>query len=365
MLETKKYDSELEEIGLSFYLTASIREHTNTRNNNTLIKKTLDKKGKDGNNMTIFQQAAVFCIISNDFPDKFNVKVMFEALHAILKKASYEHDDLMIKDEHSRMTSRIPVKEWSGLDDITPKDHENRCHRYIPVDKMLSDNYCCSLHAALCTGVNDFDTLDAVNLYENLVNEDGGWDPYGIFTEYEDGGYAKAPIEKFGFIGKPSAPARDVEARFDHVLAKFDEIFKKDTYDEDDEKCVSLLLVNLGRQIGLRNEITLNTFETGIRFVAGCKKRDNTPGFGLQPEELQQLESLFSRFDLHTGKLRTGVTQLKITDFTGENKQSLSGKKRANDLLGEQGRQVTGETQEDAGSAKSRKTDSKVTGEDM
>ena len=92
---------------------------------------------------------------------------------------------------------------------------------------------------------------------------------------------------------------------------------------------------------------------------------DNTPDFGLQPEELQQLESLFSRFDLHTGKLRTGVTQLKITDFTGENKQSLSGKKRANDLLGEQGRQVTGETQEDAGSAKSRKTDSKVTGEDM
>ena len=123
--------------------------------------------------------------------------------------------------------------------------------------------------------------------------------------------------------------------------------------------------VNLGRQIGLRNEITLNTFETGTRFVAGCKKRDNTPDFGLQPEELQQLESLFSRFDLHTGKLRTGVTQLKITDFTGENKQSLSGKKRANDLLGEQGRQVTGETQEDAGSAKSRKTDSKVTGEDM
>ena len=135
-------------------------------------------------------------------------------------------------------------------------------------------------------------------------------DPFGIFTDHADLGYAASPIKLLGFPSKTRTPLWDIEERFDYVI----EMFKEFESDGDNQEAI-LLFTSCSQHLSVKVELSSKLYKLANHLAILCEPNPGVTNFGIDPALMEQYSGDLKRFDEY-GKLKTSKeTQTKITDF--------------------------------------------------
>ena len=178
--------------------------------------------------------------------------------------------------------------------DITPKKSSGE-YDWKPVDTFISDNYCCRLYCRLLAGNFDF-LRDAKNCV--LYDRTNG-DPFKIFTNHDEHGYAASPVRYLGFLVDPLAPPEEFHWRIDHVL---NVLGKLGNDDETDDTLMQEILANIIQNLDLKHEVTVQTLENCNKILHVYTDKSGNPLYGVSSGHLTTLKNTIALFDAKTGK---------------------------------------------------------------